>query len=309
MHIRLGLVCPQPAKLEGHKISAVETNFHALSDQTIFNQMGTHRQALLMSIIKMIPITLMGLFLLGCTAGNSGRVLADKRCGVDSFWSNIYFRCLKVKGEVIKRETMNVSKKDKKCGIACQSRKDQMERGRRSALKHGRRIDDHWHDRNTGSLRLRHMNGTTTFENAKAVNNSMAIILNRWGLGVTNEQTQETYPDSTLVEMNNQYLDFSYTFNLSKTTGDSLTLTLGAGIPSGEMKVTTITNTEYRSTTASGGGYFAVLGIELWIFELLAGYRVSSVEFSEFESSSSSPLDETYKVSGRHSMIGLGLKF
>ena len=262
-----------------------------------------------MSIIKMIPITLMGLFLLGCTAGNSGRVLVDKRCGVDSFWSNIYFRCLKVEGEVIKREYNIVSKKDKKCGIACQSRKDQMERGRRSALKHGRRIDDHWHDRNTGSLRLRHMNGTTTFENAKAVNNSMAIILNRWGLGVTNEQTQETYPDSTLVEMNNQYLDFSYTFNLSKTTGDSLTLTLGAGIPSGEMKVTTITNTEYRSSTASGGGYFAVLGIELWIFELLAGYRVSSVEFSEFESSSSSPLDETYKVSGRHSMIGLGLKF
>ena len=43
MHIRLGLVCPQHAKLEGHKISAVETNFHALSDQTIFNQMGTHR--------------------------------------------------------------------------------------------------------------------------------------------------------------------------------------------------------------------------------------------------------------------------
>ena len=88
MHIRFGLVCPKPAKLEGHKISAVETNFHALSDQTIFNQMGTHRQALLMSIIKMIPITLMGLFLLGCTAGNSGRVLVDKRCGVDSFWSN-----------------------------------------------------------------------------------------------------------------------------------------------------------------------------------------------------------------------------
>ncbi len=262
-----------------------------------------------MSIIKMIPITLMGLFLLGCTAGNSGRVIADKRCGVDSFWSNIYFRCLKVEGEVIKREYNIVSKKDKKCGIACQSRKDQIERGRRSALKHGKRIDDHWHDRNSGSLRLRHMNGTTTFDNAKAVNNAIAIILNGWGLGLTNEQTQETYPDSTLVEMNNQYLDFSYTFNLSKTTGDSLTLTLGAGIPSGEMKVTTITNTEYRSSTASGGGYFAVLGIELWIFELLAGYRISSVEFSEFESSSSTPLDETYKVSGRHSMIGLGLKF
>ena len=88
--------------------------------------------------------------------------------------------------------------------------------GRRNLQKHGRRIDDHWHDRNTGSLRLRHMNGTTTFDNAKAVNKAIAIILNRWGLGVTNEKTHETYPDSTLVEMNNQYLDFSYTFNLSK---------------------------------------------------------------------------------------------
>ena len=309
MHIRFGLVCLKPDKLGRHNISAVETNFHTLSDHTISNQMGIHKQALVMSIIKVIPITLMGLFLLGCSAENSGRVLVDKRCGVDSFWSNIYFRCLKVKGEVIRRETINVSKKDKKCGSACMSRKDQMERGRRSALINEKQIDDHWHDGNSGSLRLRQMNGTTTFENAKAVNKSIAIILNKWGLGLTNEATEETYPDSTVVEMDNQYLDFSYTFNLSKTTGDALTLTLGAGIPSGEMKVTTITNTEYRSSTVSGGGYFAVLGIELWVFELLAGYRVSSVVFSEFESSASSPLEENYKVSGRHSMVGLGLKF
>ena len=216
---------------------------------------------------------------------------------------------MKVKGEVIRRETINVSKKDKKCGTACLSRKDQMERGRRSSLNKGKRIDDHWHDGNPGSLRLRLMDGTTTFETATAKNETYAIVLNSWGLGLTNETTEETYPDSTLVEMDNQYLDFSYTFNLSKTTGDALTLTLGAGIPSGEMKVTTITNTEYRSSTVSGGGYFAVLGIALWVFELLAGYRVSSVVFSEFESSASSPLEENYKVSGRHSMVGLGLKF
>ena len=309
MHIRFGLVCLKPAKLGRHKISAIETNFHTLSDQTISNQMGIHKQALVKSIIKLLPIILMGLFLLGCAAENSGRALVDKRCGVDSFWSNIYFRCLKVKGEVIRRETINVSKKDKKCGTACLSRKDQMERGRRSVLNKGKRIDDHWHDGNPGSLRLRLMNGTTTFETATAKNETYAIVLNSWGLGLTNETTEESYPDSTLVEMDNQYLDFSYTFNLSKTTGDSLTMTLGAGIPSGEMKVTTITNTVYKSSTVSGAGYFAVLGIELWIFELLAGYRVSSVEFSEFESSSSDPLDENYEVSGRHSMIGLGLKF
>ncbi len=88
-----------------------------------------------------------------------------------------------------------------------------------------------------------------------------------------------------------------------------MTLTLGAGIPSGEMKVTTSTNTVYRSSTVSGVGYFAVLGIELWIFELLAGYRVSSVEYEEFESSSASDLEDTYKVTGSQSMVGLGLTF
>ena len=113
-----------------------------------------------------------------------------------------------------------------------------------------------------------------------------------------------------MVTTKSQYLDFSYTFNLSNTTGDSLTLTVGAGAPRGEIEVTTSTNT-FSSTTVSGAGYFAVLGIELWIFELLAGYRVSNIKYSGLGSSDSSVLDleGSYSMSGSQTMYGLGLSF
>ncbi len=260
-----------------------------------------------MSKIKVILITLIGLFLLGCTtAENPGKDLSN-RCGAGAFWSNIHFRCLNVKGKKIKK----YKKRDtqSRCGVACLSAKDKMERESRNAPMMGKWIGDHWYERHSHSFRLRQLNGSNSFETASAENKSIALILNNWGLGQTNENTLETYTDNSSVEMKNQYIEISYTFNLSETTGDSMTLTLGAGIPSGEMKVTTSTNTVYRSSTVSGVGYFAVLGIELWIFELLAGYRVSSVEYEEFESSSASDLEDTYKVTGSQSMVGLGLTF
>ena len=117
-------------------------------------------------------------------------------------------------------------------------------------------------------------------------------------------------PDDTVVTTKSQYLEFGFTFNLSDTTGDSLTLTLGAGAPRGEIEVTTSTNT-FGSTSVSGVGYFAVLGIEFWIFELLAGYRVSNIKYSGLGSSDSSVLDleGSYSMSGSQTMYGLGLSF
>ena len=118
------------------------------------------------------------------------------------------------------------------------------------------------------------------------------------------------YPDYTVVTTKSQYLEFSYTFNLSDTTGDSLTLTIGAGAPRGEIEVTSGTNT-FSSTTVSGAGYFAVLGIEIWIFEFLAGYRVSNIKYSGLGSTDASVLDleGSYSMSGSQTMYGLGLSF
>ena len=73
--------------------------------------------------------------------------------------------------------------------------------------------------------------------------------------------------------------------------------------------ITNIYNTdEYKTSTVSGYGYFAVFGLEIGIFEFLAGQRVNNVEYSKFESGST-VLDTKYKVSGSQSIVGLGLSF
>ena len=172
----------------------------------------------------------------------------------------------------------------------------------------GEWIGDNWYERQTDSFRLRRMSGANTFETAEATNKSYSLILNRWGLGQTTEESSELYPGDIVVTTNSQYLDFSYTFNLSDTTGDSLTLTIGAGAPRGELKVTKSTNT-YRSNSVSGAGYFAVLGIELWIFELLAGYRVSNIKYTGLGSTDTDidDLESGYSMKGHQSMIGFGI--
>ena len=102
--------------------------------------------------------------------------------------------------------------------------------------------------------------------------------------------------------MNTQFVDLSYTL------GSLWTMILGIGIPSGTGKITTSSNAEYKSSTVSGSGYFAVFGFEIGIFEFLAGQRVNSVEYTKFESGST-VLDTNYKVSGSQSIVGLGLSF
>ena len=218
--------------------------------------------------------------------------------------------CLSAKEK--KRQELLKARKKKRdqtqwCGTACLSarQKTKLEGG-----QVGQWIGDHWYERQTDSFRLRQMQGSNTFETAEASNTAYALILNNWGLGQTIEESSELYPDNTLVETKSQYLDFSYTFNLSDTTGDSLTLTIGAGAPKGEIKITTSTNT-FRSNSVSGAGYFAVLGIELWIFELLAGYRVSNIKYTGLGSSDASVLDleGSYSMSGSQTMYGFGLSF
>ena len=100
-----------------------------------------------------------------------------------------------------------------------------------------------------------------------------------------------------------QFTDLSYTL------GKSWTATFGAGIPSGTGKITnTYSTDEYKSSTISGIGYFAVFGFEIGIFEVLLGRRVNSIEYSKFESDSTA-LNSKYKLSGSQSMVGLGLSF
>ena len=291
--------------------------------------------------IRLILIALFGMFLLGCASGGKRNSTFTQRTNVINCGKNakvINAECLEAqeKVEAARRKARRKSDHDSWCGTACLSAKQKKRQkllkerkkkwqysdwcgtaclsGRQKARLEGKSglegewIGDHWYERQADSFRLRSMGGANTFETAEATNKSYSLILNRWGLGQTTEESSELYPGDIVVTTNSQYLDFSYTFNLSDTTGDSLTLTIGAGAPRGELKVTKSTNT-YRSNSVSGAGYFAVLGIELWIFELLAGYRVSNIKFTGFGSTDVDELDleGSYSMSGHQSMVGFGI--
>ena len=291
--------------------------------------------------IRLILIALFGMFLLGCASGGKRNSTFTQKTNVINCGKNakvISSECFDAQAKVqeARRKARRKSDHDSWCGTACLSAKQKKREellkarkkkweysdwcgtaclsGRQKARLEGKSglmgewIGDNWYERQADSFRLRSMSGANTFETAEATNKSYALILNNWGLGQTIEESSELYPDNTLVETKSQYLDFSYTFNLSDTTGDSLTLTIGAGAPRGEIKVTTSTNT-FRSNSVSGAGYFAVLGIELWIFELLAGYRVSNIKFTGFGSTDVDELDleGSYSMSGHQSMIGFGI--
>ena len=291
--------------------------------------------------IRLILIALFGTFLLGCSTGSNPPFSGKKtgiRCGKGA--SVIHAECFEAqeKVEQARRKARRKSSHDSWCGTAClaakqKKRKEQLKRrkekqeysdwcgtaclsGRQKSRIEGKSgltgewIGEHWYERHADSFRLRSMSGESTFETAWATNTSYTLILNNWGLGQTIEESYELYPDDTVVTTKSQYLEFSFTFNLSDTTGDSLTLTLGLGAPRGEIDVTTSTNT-FSSTTVSGAGYFAVLGIEFWIFELLAGYRVSNIKYSGLGSTDSSVLglEGSYSMSGSQTMYGLGLSF
>ena len=86
-------------------------------------------------------------------------------------------------------------------------------------------------------------------------------------------------------------------------------MTLGAGMPSGEANITSSTNTEYKSSTVSGYTLFSVFGIEFSYFEILAGFRLNNIKYSEFESSSANTLGGEYTAWGGQPMLGLGFSF
>ena len=152
------------------------------------------------------------------------------------------------------------------------------------------------------------MYGSLSVETATSTNTSIAFIWNGWGLGLTNENYQDESAGQK-KEFLTQYTELSYTFDLSELIYDSLTMTLGAGIPSGDAKITSNNNAIHNSSTVSGYTIFGVFGIEYSYFEILAGFRLNNIKYSEFESSSANTLDGNYSAWGGQPMLGLGFRF
>ena len=158
------------------------------------------------------------------------------------------------------------------------------------------------------SFRLMFMYGSLSVETSTSTNTSIAFIWNGWGLGRTNENYLDDRTGEKL-EFQTQFTELSYTLDLSELIYDSLTMTLGAGMPSGEAKITSKTNTEYTSSTVSGYTLFSVFGMDFSYLEILAGFRLNNITYTEFESSSANTLDGDYTAWGGQPMLGLGFSF
>ena len=158
------------------------------------------------------------------------------------------------------------------------------------------------------SFGFRLMYGSLSVETATATNTSIVFIWNGWGLGQTNENYLDERTSETL-DFQTKFIELSYTFDLSDLIYDSLTMTLGGGMPSGEGKVISSTNTEYKSSNVSGFTLYSVFGMEFSYFEILAGFRLNNITYSEFESNSANSLDGEYTAWGGQPMLGLGFRF
>ena len=158
------------------------------------------------------------------------------------------------------------------------------------------------------SFRFRLLYGSLTIETATSTNTTISFIWNGWGLGLTNEIYQDESAGQK-KDFQTQYTELSYTFDLSELIYDSLSMTLGAGMPSGDAKITSTSNTVHNSSTVSGYTLFGVLGIEFSYYEILAGFRLNNIKYSEFESSSSYALSGDYTAWGGQPVLGLGFSF
>ena len=153
-------------------------------------------------------------------------------------------------------------------------------------------------------IRFRHLSGTYTSDSQEAASSTSSIIWDGVGIG----QTVFKYKMSTsgiTVELENTSTDFSYTY------GDEYTLTLGSSsVSSGELIVITSYSEIYTSSTVFGYGYFSILGIEFWIFELLLGYKYIRYAFTDLDSNTTTSLYmSSFDDSGSLYLTGIGLVF
>ena len=152
-------------------------------------------------------------------------------------------------------------------------------------------------------IRFRYLSGTYTSDTQEATISTSSIIWDRVGIGQTVFK-YKTIKSGNTVDLENTSMDLSYTF------GYEYTLTLGiSSVDSGELRGITSDSKIYNSSNVEGSGYFSILGIELGIFEILAGFQYTSYVFTEIETESTSAYWGSFEDSGGLYVTGIGLAF
>ena len=142
---------------------------------------------------------------------------------------------------------------------------------------------------------LRFYLGSGSTEKTAFSSSSVSLIWKGWGIGITNFSNTTTASAGKKFESSNSSYDASFTYS------SFVNATLGVGIiTSGEASES---SQNLKSSSVSGTRYIGLLGMNLGIWEVLAGFQQSKFEYANFTSSSS------YSLSNNMLVFGAGVEF
>ena len=158
-------------------------------------------------------------------------------------------------------------------------------------------------DSESSKIRFRGLSGTYTSDFQEVTSSTGTIIWDKLGIGQSVFKLKTSISGDT-YEIENTLIEISYTF------GDEFTLTLGGrSVITGKLTITSSDSEIYNSSNVEGSGYFSILGIELGIFEILAGFQYTSYVYTEIETESTSAYWGSFEDSGGLYVTGIGLAF
>ena len=144
--------------------------------------------------------------------------------------------------------------------------------------------------------------------NSMSPTQSFIRIWKNYGIGLSKLSYKTKSSSNNKYEMNNSFLDFSYTYE------QDWTATAGIGfVTTGKGEITVYSSgLKYETTDVSGFGLFGIFGMEWDRIEGLVGLRYDNVKYSGFSSENSLQVDslnESYPISGMQLIFGIGYSF
>ena len=157
-------------------------------------------------------------------------------------------------------------------------------------------------------IRIRGLIGSSSSGETSVSNTSIFGIFKNYGIGWSSLSYKTESSSNNKYEMNNSFLDFSYTYEQDWTATAGLGLVTGG---SGEITLDS-SGLIYETTDVSGFGLFGIFGMEWDRIEGLVGLRYDNVKYSGFRSLNTLQVDsltETYPISGVQFIFGVGYSF
>ncbi len=157
-------------------------------------------------------------------------------------------------------------------------------------------------------IRVRGLIGSSSSGSTSVSNTSFYGIWKNYGIGFSGLSYKTKSSSNNKFEMNNSFLDLSYTYE------EDWTATAGFGFVTGGSGEITLSPSGliYETTDVSGFSLFGIFGMEWDRIEGLVGLRYDNINYSGFNSKNSlqnDSLTESYPISGMQFILGVGYSF